>query len=76
MAGTITELLLLSAIVTATGVLALAPVVFLAVSFWKWHRELARLRPATVALAGVPARISPLQPLSASAIAELERLAS
>jgi len=80
MMGTIIELFLLSVLLLVTVVCALAPVGFMGIVFWRWHRELAQLRQTrsgrpTAVPKTVPARPS-APSRSAKGAARLDRLAS
>jgi len=80
MAGTIIDLVLLSTLLAAVGLCAVAPVGFMGVMLWRWHKELAQLRqPSTIRPKAPPRTVSvrPSMPsLSVDADARLDRLAS
>ena len=80
MAGTIIDLVLLSIVLMAAVLCALAPVGFMGIMLWRWHKELAQLRqPRTIRPTAVPKTVSvrpSIPSLSASADARLDRLAS
>jgi len=57
MMGTIMELVVVGILLLAVVACALAPVGFLGMMFWRWHRELSRLRAGRqVRLTAVPMR--------------------
>lgn len=80
MMGIIVDLVLVGILLLAVAVFALAPVGFMGVLFWRWHRELSRLREGrAVRMTAVPmrrpARTSVLA-LAAHRANKLERRAS
>ncbi len=80
MAGTILDLVLLAVVLMVAAVCALAPLGFMGLMFWRWHKELSRMRPARTILPKAPPRTvsvrHSLPSMSASAPVQLDRLAS
>ena len=80
MAGTIVELVLLSVVLMAAALCAVAPLAFMGFMFWRWHKELSGLRPPGTIGPKAPPRTVSVRPvipsLSASADVRLDRLAS
>ena len=57
MAGIVMQLFLVGLLLVVVAVCALAPVGFLGMVFWRWHRELSRSRRApAIPLTPVPVR--------------------
>ena len=80
MAGTIFDLVLLSTLLAAAVLCAAAPLAFMGVMLWRWHKELAQLRqPSTIRPKAPPRTVSvrpPIPSLPVDADARLDRLAS
>lgn len=80
MAGTIVDLVLLSVVLMAAALCAVAPLAFMGFIFWRWHKELSGLRPPATILPKAPPRTVSARPsmpsLSVDADARLDRLAS
>jgi len=80
MAGTIIDLVLLSIVLVAAVLCAVAPLAFMGFMLWHWHKELSRLRPLGTIRPKAPPRTVSVRPsipsLSASTDARLDRLAS
>ena len=80
MAGTIFDLVLLAVVLAAAALCALAPLAFMGFIFWRWRKELSRLRPPRTILPKAPPKTVSVRPsvpsLSASAPVQLDRMAS
>ena len=80
MAGTIIDLVLLSIVVIAAVLCAVAPLAFMGLMLWRWRKELSRLRPPRTILPKAPPKTVSVRPsipsLSVDADARLDRLAS